>query len=103
MTDTRDAHTAIKPLTDRRVLISGGTTGIGRAIAVLLASEGGRVFVCGLDPTHLADALERILEIARGPMEDNIVTRELIALSRDEEGQPDVLGMFLGGAGLAPD
>jgi len=37
---TADAHTAKPGLNGRRVLISGGTTGIGRATAVLLASEG---------------------------------------------------------------
>lgn len=64
MTDTHDAHTAVKPLAGRRALITGGTTGIGRAIAVLLASEGARVFVCGRDEQHLADALARIREVA---------------------------------------
>ena len=66
MTDTHDAHTAVKPLAGRRALITGGTTGIGRAIAVLLASEGARVFVCGRDPAHLADALRRIREVGEG-------------------------------------
>jgi NAD(P)-dependent dehydrogenase (short-subunit alcohol dehydrogenase family) len=37
----------------RKAIITGGTTGIGRAIAVLLASEGVKVFVCGRDPQHL--------------------------------------------------
>ncbi|MFV0625703.1 SDR family oxidoreductase [Sphingomonas sp. ac-8] len=66
MTDTRDAHTAVLPLAGRRVAITGGTTGIGRAIAVLLASEGARVFVCGHDGDHLADALARIREVGEG-------------------------------------
>lgn len=67
MTDDRsDAHTAVKPLTGRRALITGGTTGIGRAIAVLLASEGARVFVCGRDPAHLNDALARIRAVGEG-------------------------------------
>lgn len=62
MTDTADAHTAVTPLAGRRIVISGGTTGIGRAIAVLLAGEGARVFICGRDPQHLEDALARIRE-----------------------------------------
>ena len=66
MTDAHDAHTAVKPLKGRRALITGGTTGIGRAIAVLLASEGARVFVCGRDPAHLADALQRIRAVGEG-------------------------------------
>lgn len=46
-------------------------------------------------------ALERIMEIVRTDLSDHIVRRELIALSGgDANGRP-VLGMFLGGAGLA--
>lgn len=61
-----DAHTEQPSLKGRRVAITGGTTGIGRAIAVLLASEGARVFVCGRDEAHLADALHRIREVGEG-------------------------------------
>jgi hypothetical protein len=51
------------------------------------------------------DALERVLELAKsGPLDDHIVTRELIALTQETDGVADglkpVLGMFLGGAGL---
>ncbi|PAX06603.1 SDR family oxidoreductase [Sphingomonas lenta] len=59
------AHTPVTPLKGRRAVITGGTTGIGRAIAVLLASEGARVFVCGRDPQHLQDALAAIGEAGR--------------------------------------
>lgn len=46
-------------------------------------------------------SLERIMEIARTDLTDHIVGRELITLTGgDASGRP-VLGMFLGGAGLA--
>ena len=66
MNDLSNAHTDQPPLKGRRALITGGTTGIGRAIAVLLASEGVDVFICGRTPEHLADALERIREVGKG-------------------------------------
>lgn len=61
-----DAHTARTSLEGRRVAITGGTTGIGRATAVLLASEGAKVFICGRDPRHLEDSLARIREVGEG-------------------------------------
>jgi hypothetical protein len=47
------------------------------------------------------EALERVLEIARSDMATHIVSRELIELSGGTRGIRPVLGMFLGGAGLA--
>lgn len=64
--DLADAHTRQPSLKGRRAVITGGTTGIGRAIAVLLASYGVKVFICGRDADHLKDALERIGEVGEG-------------------------------------
>jgi NAD(P)-dependent dehydrogenase (short-subunit alcohol dehydrogenase family) len=64
--DLADAHTAQPSLAGRRAIVTGGTTGIGRAIAVLLASEGAKVFVCGRTSEHLDDALTRIREVGEG-------------------------------------
>ena len=61
-----DAHTRQPSLAGRKAIVTGGTTGIGRAIAVLLASEGAKVFVCGRTPAHLDDALQRIREVGEG-------------------------------------
>jgi NAD(P)-dependent dehydrogenase (short-subunit alcohol dehydrogenase family) len=66
MTDSSNAHTEQFPLQGRAAIITGGTTGIGRAIAVLLASEGVKVFICGRTPAHLEDALARIREVGDG-------------------------------------
>lgn len=46
-------------------------------------------------------ALERIVEVAKGDLSAHIVAREMIALTDGSEGARPVLGMFLGGAGLA--
>lgn len=64
--DIADAHTAQPGLAGRKAIITGGTTGIGRAIGVLLASEGAKVFVCGRDAQHLQDGLTRIREVGEG-------------------------------------
>ena len=61
-----DAHTQMPSLKGRKAVITGGTTGIGRAIGVLLASEGVEIFTCGRDKQHLEDGLERINEVGKG-------------------------------------
>lgn len=66
MSDESDAHTDQPQLKGKRAVITGGTTGIGRAIAVLLASYGVKVFICGRTPEHLQDALTRIREVGEG-------------------------------------
>ncbi|WP_374942717.1 SDR family NAD(P)-dependent oxidoreductase [Sphingomonas sp.] len=53
-------------LAGRRAIVSGGTTGIGRAIAVMLAAAGAKVFVCGKNPQHLADSLSCIRAVGWG-------------------------------------
>ena len=46
-------------------------------------------------------ALQRVLDRARGDLTDHLVGRELISLTGGEGNSKPVLGMFLGGAGLA--
>jgi NAD(P)-dependent dehydrogenase (short-subunit alcohol dehydrogenase family) len=58
-----DAHTEQPSLKNRKAIVTGGTTGIGRAIAVLLASYGAKVFICGRTSEHLQDALRRLEDV----------------------------------------
>lgn len=95
-TNIADAHTAVLPLKGRRAVISGGSTGIGRAIAVLLAAEGAHVFIGANTPEHLDDALARIREVGAGDgvvldlAEPDNVSRFLDA-ARDAMGGYDVV------------
>jgi len=47
------------------------------------------------------DALDKLIAIARADLSPHLVARELISLSGGETGIRPVIGMFLGGAGLA--
>jgi len=64
----------------------------------------GKTNLIALDLGAVGDpiaALGQVIEIARGSIEEHVVVRELIALSDGAVGSRPVLGMFLGGAGLA--
>jgi NADP-dependent 3-hydroxy acid dehydrogenase YdfG len=91
-----DAHTEQPSLSGRKAIISGGTTGIGRAIARLLASEGAKVFICGRDPQHLADALADIREVGDGEGINVDLSRQPDVDRFVEEGEK-----YLGGIDIA--
>lgn len=96
MTSAADAHTHQPPLAGRQAIITGGTTGIGRAIAVLLASEGVKVFVCGRTPEHLDDAIARIREVGEGDgialdLADTDGVQRFFAAARDVVPDADIV------------
>src|SRR5579859_1075389 len=53
-------HTAVTELAGKRVLVTGGTTGIGRAAGALLASYGARIFTFGRNQKPLDEALDYV-------------------------------------------
>ena len=91
-----DAHTEMPSLKGRKALISGGTTGIGRAIAILLASEGAKVYVCGREVEPLHDALRSIREVGEGDGINVDLTKQQDIERFVSEGEK-----FLGGIDIA--
>ena len=47
----------------RRIVVTGGTTGIGRAIVRSLAAQGARIVTLGRDPTALNDMLDDVADL----------------------------------------
>ncbi len=56
------AHTAVESLAGKRILLTGGTTGIGRAIAKLLGSYGASIVTYGRHQEPLDEVLAAIRE-----------------------------------------
>ena len=83
-------------------LCNGGHfTGTAPPVAVLPSGKTNLIALdlgAGGDPV---EALSRLLAIAQGDMAPHIVARELIALTGGSDGTRPVIGMFLGGGGLA--
>ncbi len=69
--DGAPPRTASPPaMAGRTVLVTGGTTGIGRATAVGLAAMGARIVLTGRDPTRAHGVAEAVQKEARsGPVE----------------------------------
>lgn len=69
----------------KAVLITGGTTGIGRATARLLAAEGANVMIFGREQGPLDDALADIRAVAQG---------QVHGLTADQANEPDIHRVF---------
>src|SRR4051812_41081194 len=50
----------------KRIVITGGTTGIGKATAELLASLGGNIFIFGRDEDDFNQAVDAVKAQAKG-------------------------------------
>lgn len=62
--DSPAVHTRQPSLQNKSVLISGGTTGIGRATAALLAAHGANVFIFGRHDPDLRSTLDELADTA---------------------------------------
>ena len=74
----------LEPVADKSILITGGTTGIGRAIAILLASQGAKVMIFGRHQDDLDEALKDI-HAAGG---------EVLGLTADVSDPEDIQHVF---------
>jgi NAD(P)-dependent dehydrogenase (short-subunit alcohol dehydrogenase family) len=68
-------------LAGRRALVTGGDSGIGRAVASLFAKEGADVAICYLSEMEDADA-ERTCEVIRGAGGGAVAFRKDLAVAR---------------------
>src|SRR5260370_6858886 len=78
-------------------IVTGAGTGIGRATAILLASEGARVVVFGRRPEPLADVVDAIAKsggqasAVSGDVASEADVERLVAAAAREHGGVDIL------------
>src|SRR5262249_61370675 len=103
----RGSVTGGKALADRTVVITGGTRGIGLAIARALAEDGASVVVSGRDATRFESATREIeavggavLAVAADQSEREDCDR-LVEAGKGRVGRVDVVGKQAGRTGGA--
>jgi len=74
----------LEPVADKAILITGGTTGIGRATAILLASQGAKVMIFGRHQNDLDEAMKDIRETGG----------EVLGLTADVSDPEDIRRVF---------
>jgi NAD(P)-dependent dehydrogenase (short-subunit alcohol dehydrogenase family) len=92
-------------LTGRRAVVTGGSKGIGLAVAEELVREGAAVAICARDPDEVAAAAKRLRELGDAVVHDQVAdvtvpeqVDALIATSADALGGIDILVNNAGGA-----
>jgi NAD(P)-dependent dehydrogenase (short-subunit alcohol dehydrogenase family) len=85
-------------------LVTGGTTGIGRAAALRFQQEGATVIVTGRNPRTVAEARETLpgIEVMQSDVSDIPATRKLFADIKARHGKLDVLFANAGIAQFIP-
>ena len=85
-------------LTGKVAVISGGDSGIGRAVAVAMAREGARIMILYLDEHEDARETERVVkaegseaEILAGDIGSEAFCREAVARAAERFGRIDIL------------
>jgi hypothetical protein len=95
-----DSYRGVDRLTDRVALITGGDSGIGKAVAIAFAREGADVVISylgGVEEADAADTVEWVEKAGRkavavaGDIQDPELCRTLVERTADELGNLDIL------------
>jgi NADP-dependent 3-hydroxy acid dehydrogenase YdfG len=92
-----------EPVADKSILITGGTTGIGRSTAILLAAQGARVMIFGRHEKELADAMDDIRQTGaevRGLTADVSDPEDIRRVFKEFDKQMDRLDILINNAAL---
>jgi NADP-dependent 3-hydroxy acid dehydrogenase YdfG len=101
--DSRLFDYQVEPVQDKSILITGGTTGIGRATAILLAAQGARVMIFGRHEQELNDAMNDIRQMGGevlGLTADVTDPQDIQRVFGEFDGQMDRLDVLINNAAL---
>jgi NADP-dependent 3-hydroxy acid dehydrogenase YdfG len=108
MTTRNETLSAYLPIvvTGKNIILTGGTTGIGRAAALLLASLGNHVLICGRHEEELQDTLNDFHENESGGSLSGLIAdlssaEDIQKLFRQADEQFERLDIFINNAALA--
>lgn len=95
-------------LTGKNAVITGGTTGIGRAIALALLLKGVNVIITGHDPQHMEDALNDMQKVitlnkVSGVLSDLATKEGVTKVFTETDTRFSKLDIFINNAGLSHD
>ena len=94
----------MKRFSGKTVIITGSSSGIGRATAILFAKQGAQVTITGRDAEKLEDTKKVILKATCKPHDLNIVVAnltdpsgldEIVKSTLDKFGKIDILVSFI--------
>ncbi len=100
---TLPAECEWEDLSDKAVIVTGGTTGIGRTTAKMLASVGARVLIYGRDAQALAEALADIGSVGEvcGMTADQSDPQEIAKVFAEADAKLGGLDILINNAGEA--
>src|SRR3954467_1464580 len=90
-------HVAKRSLTNRRALITGASSGIGRALAIELAKRGADLVLVARREDRLAKVAAKIAQLGRraiciaGDVRDPMLRKRALSAARDQLGGLDLL------------
>jgi NAD(P)-dependent dehydrogenase (short-subunit alcohol dehydrogenase family) len=95
----------LEDITGKAVVITGGTTGIGRATAVKLAMEGAKVLIFGRHEEELRDALHDLREIdgVHGMIADVTRREDVVRVFAEAERVLGGIDILINNAGLSAE
>ncbi|MGQ4665569.1 SDR family oxidoreductase [Metabacillus halosaccharovorans] len=92
------SYTGSRKLKDKVAIITGGDSGIGRAVAVFFAKEGANVVISYLDEQEDAEETKKHVEaegqkclLVSGDIGDETVCQQVVAKTVETFGQVDIL------------